>query len=140
MCSPANDPNVWDILTHLLQDRGPGTDSVVRLTAATALQECVDVRCFTYPRPSCSRSIQTLDFDIDVFVPYLPTAVTELVKLMGETDTMEAKQRLAKSLNVVIQRAGTRVSFPCNAAAHCAHLLLDYTTRTNDFRRHPSVV
>lgn len=93
MCSPANDPNVWDILIHLLQDRGPGTDSVVRLTAATALRECVD----------------TVEFDIDVFVPYLPTAVTELVKLIGEADTMEAKQRLAKSLNVVIECAGVRI-------------------------------
>ncbi|KAG2154931.1 ARM repeat-containing protein [Suillus bovinus] len=92
MCSPANDPNVWEILIHLLRDRGPGTDSVVRLTAATALRECVD----------------TVQFDIDVFAPYLPTAVTELVKLMGEADTMEAKQRLAKSLNVVIECAGPR--------------------------------
>ncbi|KAG1815549.1 ARM repeat-containing protein [Suillus subaureus] len=94
MCSPANDPNVWDILIHLLRDRGPGTDSVVRLTAATALRECID----------------TVNFDIDVFVPYLPTAVIELVKLMGEADTMEAKQRLAKSLNVVIECAGPRVT------------------------------
>lgn len=94
MCSPANDPNVWDVLIHLLRDRGPGTDSVVRLTAATALRECVD----------------TVDFDIDVFIPYLPTAVTELVKLMGEADTMEVKQRLAKSLNVMIERAGPRIT------------------------------
>lgn len=94
MCSPANDPNVWEILIHLLRDRGPGTDSVVRLTAATALRECID----------------TVDFDIDVFVPYLPTAVIELVKLMGEADTIEVKQRLAKSLNVVIERAGPRIA------------------------------
>lgn len=94
MCSPANDPNVWEILIHLLRDRGLGTDSVVRLTAATALRECID----------------TVDFDIDVFVPYLPTAVIELVKLMGEADTIEVKQRLAKSLNVVIERAGPRIA------------------------------
>jgi hypothetical protein len=48
MCSPANDPTVWDILIHLLRDRGPGTDSVVRLTAATALRECIDVRFFLH--------------------------------------------------------------------------------------------
>jgi hypothetical protein len=59
---------------------------------------------------------------------------------MGEADTMEVKQRLAKSLNVVIECAGSRVSFPCNAAAHYTYVSLDYTTRTNDFRRHPSVV
>ena len=34
---------IWDVLVHLLQDRGPGTDAVVRLTAANALRECVDV-------------------------------------------------------------------------------------------------
>ncbi|KAG1752648.1 ARM repeat-containing protein [Suillus paluster] len=94
MCTPANDPKVWEILIHLLRDRGPGTDSVVRLTAATALRECVD----------------TVDFDIDVFTPFLPAAVTELVRLMGEADTMEVKQRLAKSLNVVIERAGSRIT------------------------------
>jgi hypothetical protein len=43
-CSPANNPRVWDVLVHLLQDYGPGTDAVVRLTAAVALRECVDVR------------------------------------------------------------------------------------------------
>jgi len=46
MCAPANDPNVWELLVHLLRDRGPGTDSVVRLTAAAALRECIDVRLF----------------------------------------------------------------------------------------------
>jgi len=44
MCTPANDPNIWELLIHLLRDRGPGTDFVVRLTAATALRECIDVR------------------------------------------------------------------------------------------------
>jgi hypothetical protein len=43
MCSPANSPIIWEVLVHLLSDRGPGTDAVVRLTAAVALKECVDV-------------------------------------------------------------------------------------------------
>lgn len=38
-----NMPVVWQIIMHLLSDRGPGTDTVVRLTAAMALRECVDV-------------------------------------------------------------------------------------------------
>jgi hypothetical protein len=41
--SPAN-PILWDVLIHLLGNRGDGTDSVVRLTAAIALRECIDVR------------------------------------------------------------------------------------------------
>ena len=40
-----NDARVWELLVWLLQDRGPGTDAVVRLTAAVALKDCLDV-CF----------------------------------------------------------------------------------------------
>ncbi|KAG0701790.1 hypothetical protein DFH29DRAFT_999976 [Suillus ampliporus] len=54
--------------------------------------------------------LRTVDFDIDVFAPYLPAAATELVKLMGEVDTMEVKQHLAKSLNVVIECAGPQIT------------------------------
>ncbi len=36
-------PVAWQIIMHLMSDRGPGTDTVVRLTAAMALRECVDV-------------------------------------------------------------------------------------------------
>ena len=42
-----NSPLIWEVLLYLLQDRGPGTDSVVRLTAAVAIRECVDVSEFT---------------------------------------------------------------------------------------------
>lgn len=42
--SKPNNSRLWEILTHLLQDRGPGADLVVRITAATAIRECVDVR------------------------------------------------------------------------------------------------
>lgn len=42
-CSPATNPRIWEALVHLLQDRGPGTDTVVRLTAAVSIRECVDV-------------------------------------------------------------------------------------------------
>jgi hypothetical protein len=34
---------IWEVLVHLLKDRGPGTDPVVRLTAVVALKECLDV-------------------------------------------------------------------------------------------------
>ncbi|KAF9226602.1 ARM repeat-containing protein [Gyrodon lividus] len=93
MCSPATDPTIWEILVHLLRDRGPGSDAVVRLTAANALRECVD----------------TVSFNITIFAPFLPVAVTELMELMSEADTMEMKQRLAKSLNVVIERADKEI-------------------------------
>jgi hypothetical protein len=44
-CYPAADPQIWQILLHLLTRKGTGTE-VVRLTTATALQHCVDVSKF----------------------------------------------------------------------------------------------
>ncbi|KAI6163060.1 ARM repeat-containing protein [Pisolithus thermaeus] len=93
MGTPATDPILWEVLIHLLSDRGEGTDAVVRFTAANALRECVD----------------TVSFDITVFAPFLPVAVTELVRLMHEVDTIEMKRRLAKSLNVIIERADSHI-------------------------------
>ncbi|KAJ7781094.1 armadillo-type protein [Mycena metata] len=90
---PTND-FVWKILIHLLKDREPGTDAVVRLTAALALRECID----------------TLEFEIAAFAPYLEDAVTELVKLLGEADTLEIKRRIDYTLNTVIEQSGERIS------------------------------
>ena len=42
-CATPNNSRVWEILAYLLQDRGPGSDPVVRLTAAVAIKECADV-------------------------------------------------------------------------------------------------
>lgn len=61
---------------------------------------------------------------------------------MGEADTMEVKQRLAKSLNVVIECSGPRVS-SLIVPMHYRDTLLplpDYTTRANDFGKHSSAV
>ncbi|KAJ6539488.1 armadillo-type protein [Mycena capillaripes] len=91
--SPPNDL-VWQILIYLLKDRKPGTDTVVRLTAAISLRECID----------------TLEFDINAFAQYLPDAVKELVQLLGEADTLEIKRRVDYTLNVVIEQSGERIS------------------------------
>ncbi|KAI0832484.1 ARM repeat-containing protein [Trametes gibbosa] len=92
-CLTANNPKLWQILVHLLQDEGPGSDAVVRLTAAIATRECVD----------------SLNFDADVFAPFLPAVVSSLVKLTAEADTLEAKRRITDSLNTVIERAEARI-------------------------------
>ena len=42
-CASPDNPLIWDILVHLLGNRSPSTDTVVRLTAATALKDCIDV-------------------------------------------------------------------------------------------------
>lgn len=46
-CAQAT-PLVWEVLARLLSDRGPGSDAVVRLTAATVIRECSDVCHFCY--------------------------------------------------------------------------------------------
>ncbi|KAN0097466.1 Armadillo-type fold [Tylopilus felleus] len=93
MCTPASDPVVWEILVHLLQDSSSGSHDIVRYTAADAIRECVD----------------TVSFDGAVFAPFLPATVTELIKLMSEAQTIEMKQRLAKSLNVVVKCADQQI-------------------------------
>ncbi|KAJ7507960.1 armadillo-type protein [Mycena galericulata] len=87
--SPRNDL-LWKVLIHLLSD----ADAVVRFTATFALRECID----------------TLEFDINVFAPYLPAAVTQLMKLLGEADTLEIKRRIDYTLNAVIEQSGERIS------------------------------
>ncbi|CDO76254.1 hypothetical protein BN946_scf184470.g12 [Trametes cinnabarina] len=92
-CIPADKPQLWQVLVHLLQDRGPGSDAVVRLTAAIAIRECVD----------------SLRFNADVFAPFLPTVVQCLIQLTADADTLESKRRITDSLNTVIERAETRI-------------------------------
>ncbi|KAI0081841.1 ARM repeat-containing protein [Panus rudis PR-1116 ss-1] len=92
-CSGPNNPTVWEVLLHLLSDRSSGTDSVVRITAAIAIRECVD----------------TLQFDVNVFAPYLPNVVNEYVRLITEVDTMETKRRIINCLNCVIERAESHI-------------------------------
>lgn len=53
--------------------------------------------------------MQTVDFDINAFQQYLSVAVIELVKLIGETDTLENKRRVDSTLNTLIEQAGERV-------------------------------
>ena len=55
---------------------------------------------------------QTVEFDLNVFLPVLPAAVTELLRLISEADTVESKRRILGTLNVVIERAGQHVSGP----------------------------
>ncbi|KAG7096795.1 hypothetical protein E1B28_004204 [Marasmius oreades] len=90
-CVDPNNPKIWEILVYLLGNRGEGTDTVVRLTAAVAIREGVD----------------TLELDMNSFRPFLSSAVTELMNLIAEVDTFESKGRVDNALNVVIERAGT---------------------------------
>ncbi|KZT19271.1 ARM repeat-containing protein [Neolentinus lepideus HHB14362 ss-1] len=92
-CASPKNQMIWQVLVHLIQDRGPGSDAVVRLTAVTAMRECVDV----------------IDFDPEVFAPFLPATIKELITLVGEADNLESKRRIVNTLNVVIDRSGTHI-------------------------------
>jgi len=94
-----------------MQDRGSGSDPVVRLSAAEALKECVDVSpwCVCLIKMLIPITAQTVKFDVQTFQSFLGDFVTELVLLTAEADTLESKIRLTKTLNIVIERAGNRV-------------------------------
>ncbi|KAA1466319.1 ARM repeat-containing protein [Dentipellis sp. KUC8613] len=92
MCSTPNDTRIWQILLQLLSERGAGTE-VVRLTAATAIRECVD----------------TIDFNADIFVQFMEPTVTELLRLIGDAESLESKRKVAGCLITIIDRAEARI-------------------------------
>ncbi|KAF8505664.1 ARM repeat-containing protein [Russula emetica] len=92
-CYPPTDLRIWQILLHLLTAKGAGTE-VVRLTSATALQQCVDATLF----------------DLNIFVPFLAPTVAELLRLIDEVDTVETKTKLAGCLNTILDRAKAEIA------------------------------
>jgi len=44
-CYLANHPRIWEVLARLIS---PEIETVVRLTAAAALRDCVDVRLYSF--------------------------------------------------------------------------------------------
>ncbi|TFK55905.1 ARM repeat-containing protein [Heliocybe sulcata] len=92
-CASPKNPMIWQVLVHLLQDRGPGSDAVVRLTAVAATRECID----------------NIDFDPEVFAPFLPATMKELITLLNEGDNQESKRRILNTLGVVIERSGMHI-------------------------------
>ncbi|KZT42903.1 ARM repeat-containing protein [Sistotremastrum suecicum HHB10207 ss-3] len=79
----------WELLTHLLCDRGTGSDTIVRLAAAVAIREVVDA----------------VDFKFDTFAPFLRPVVEGLLQIIEEVDTLQSKRKASDSLNVVITQA-----------------------------------
>lgn len=104
-------PAIWQILIHLLSQRGRGS-TVIRLTAAVALRQGVDVIILPLLVIYDGLFIvvlQTLDFNPDEFAPFLSGAVTQLMNLIGEANTFDSKRKVDDALNVVIDRAGAKV-------------------------------
>ncbi|EKM80164.1 hypothetical protein AGABI1DRAFT_120195 [Agaricus bisporus var. burnettii JB137-S8] len=93
-CTPPTNPLIWDVLAHLLTDRGLSTDTVVRLTAASALKDCMD----------------TVGFAVEYFLPHLPATISQLVHLIGEAESFESKRKIDNALNIVIEQTGQQIS------------------------------
>ncbi|KAG8934669.1 hypothetical protein FRC02_009496 [Tulasnella sp. 418] len=91
---PAATSKIWEILRRLLTDPSAGTDSVVRFTAAAAVKDCVD----------------TLDFNLELFEPFLGDFVRALMTLVHQSDTTENKRRVVDSLTVVLKRSKQKVA------------------------------
>ena len=66
-----------------------------------------------------SLTCQSVEFDANVFAPYVAPAVNELVVIIGEADTMDSKRRIAASLNAVIERAEIRVGSTSHLFSVC---------------------
>ncbi|WVF67040.1 hypothetical protein IAT40_001783 [Kwoniella sp. CBS 6097] len=80
-------PLVWQMLLHLLSERGESSDKAVQLTAAIAIKESVDL----------------WELPIDYFIPYLEQTVQELIKLLGETATLDGKRYIMPYLPTLAQ-------------------------------------
>nr|XP_031857373.1 uncharacterized protein CI109_007237 [Kwoniella shandongensis]KAA5524445.1 hypothetical protein CI109_007237 [Kwoniella shandongensis] len=86
-------PIVWQLLLHLLSERGESSDRAVHLTAAVAIKECVD----------------QWEMPIDYFIPFLQQTVQELIKLIGESNTLDGKRYVNDTIGVVIERVGDKI-------------------------------
>ncbi|EIM88549.1 ARM repeat-containing protein [Stereum hirsutum FP-91666 SS1] len=92
-CAPLNDQRIWQILTYLLTDKGEGTE-VIRLTTAGAIKD----------------SLNSNTFDPTAFAPFLGSVLSELLKLLADTEIVESKLRVASALETVLESAGLQVT------------------------------
>jgi hypothetical protein len=107
-CYPPADPRIWQILLHLLTAKGTGTE-VVRLTTASAVQQCVDVSLGANNLHTSTIICQATLFDLNVFIPFLTPTVAELLKLIDEVDTVDMKNKLAACLNTILDKSKAEV-------------------------------
>lgn len=68
--------------------------------------------------------LQTVGFELSVFLPHLPAAVAQLLQLTAEADTFETKRRVMKTLNIVIERAELQVHSSLTRGCICPHIRL----------------
>lgn len=83
---------VYGLLSHLLGENS-STDLAIRLTAARSLAKCCDA----------------WHFKLEEFAPYLAPSIEAILALLREVDQAESQTRLSKTLNALIDRAGSQV-------------------------------
>lgn len=116
--SPPTRTRIYSLLIHLL-GRNASTDTAIRLTAGRSLAKC-----------------DTWDFDQNSFLPFLPSAIEELVNLLGEVELKDSMMRLNQTLGVIIDRVGLHVSFSVLFASAIAPLTFLFGRSTRFCRMH----
>jgi hypothetical protein len=53
---------------------------------------------------------QSLGFDPNSFAPFLASTVPQLIRLIGDADTLESKRKVDGCLNIIIEQSGALVS------------------------------
>ncbi|KAG8825707.1 hypothetical protein FRC19_010697 [Serendipita sp. 401] len=84
---------VFQTLINLIRDRGDGSDAAVRLTAASAFRECID----------------SISFDLGVFIPFIQPSLEALLALVMESETQDSKRRVIGSVNALVAGVGSEI-------------------------------
>ncbi|OTA82937.1 hypothetical protein M434DRAFT_84312 [Hypoxylon sp. CO27-5] len=87
-------PLVYEIFRHFLNPNDPTNDIVVRITTARLFKVVFD----------------EFGFDGELFIPFAPDVLTQLINLLQEIEADEAKLAILDSTRVLIQRMETHVS------------------------------
>lgn len=110
-------PLVWQILLHLLSERGESSDMAVNLTAAVAIKECVDVSAqsvtfadlsfgsSTSPTSSLTSSRPCRRCELG----FERVELTIRIKLIGEASTLDGKRYVNDAIGVVIERVQGKI-------------------------------
>jgi hypothetical protein len=85
---------VYQIFQHILDKDDPLNDLVVRVTAGKQFKNVID----------------DWDFEVDLFVPYLPGTLGRIMALIEEVELVETKMALLNVVSVIVGRLEHHVS------------------------------
>lgn len=92
--SAENRSLVFEIFQYLLDQSDAQNDLVVRITAARHFRSVAD----------------DWEFDAKKFLPYAPTVMTRLMKLIEEVETMDTKLAILTTISVAVERLEHHIS------------------------------